>query len=321
MTPQEQQLIENLIARIQKTPVPEKDHDAEQLLQQGLGSNPDALYLLAQTVIVQGYALEQAQRQLAAARTQLQSAQQQSAQQEEQPRHTSFLSTLFGSGHEDKNTAPPPRPAPPQPQYSQPPAQPQYAPVPGYTQVPPSYPPQYQPQPSGGGGFLRGALQTASGVAAGALAFQGIESLMHGFGHATGYGDAPGFFGGGAGMGGGAPREEIINNYYGDASPGEQHHGDLGSGSFSDPQNSSADFSSSGLGSTGDFGNNSGENNTLFQNASYADPAGDTDNDTGTNDDNISYPDDSTYGNDNLDMNDTSDDSGSFDSGGDDTTF
>ena len=56
-------------------------------------------------------------------------------------------------------------------------------------------------------------MQTAAGVAAGALAFEGIESLMHGFGHAAGYG--------GAGLGGfgGAEmqeRPEVINNYYDD---------------------------------------------------------------------------------------------------------
>jgi len=52
-------------------------------------------------------------------------------------------------------------------------------------------------------------MQTAAGVAAGALAFEGIESLMHGFGHAAGYGPGLGGFGE-------SERPEIINNYYGD---------------------------------------------------------------------------------------------------------
>jgi hypothetical protein len=55
-------------------------------------------------------------------------------------------------------------------------------------------------------------MQTAAGVAAGALAFQGIESLMHGFGHAAGYGQDFGGFGGE----GQRPVEEVVNNYYGD---------------------------------------------------------------------------------------------------------
>jgi hypothetical protein len=105
-------------------------------------------------------------------------------------------------------------PAPPPPQ--------QYAPVnnpgpaygsPQYSQ--PVYAPGYgQPQIGGqGGGFLQSALRTATGVAAGALAFEGIESLMHGFGGHAGYGTGFG------GMGGG----ETINNYY----EGGTSHGDL----------------------------------------------------------------------------------------------
>jgi hypothetical protein len=68
---------------------------------------------------------------------------------------------------------------------------------------------------------LRTAATTAAGVAAGALAFQGIESLMHGFGH-------PGGFGGGGYFGGGAPEETVINNYYDDAGrqSGTEGHGE-----------------------------------------------------------------------------------------------
>ena len=301
-------MIESLIARIQNTPVPEKDSDAEQLLEQGLGRNPDALYLLSQTVIVQGYALEQAQKQLADARSQMTAMQHQ-----QQPKHTSFLGSIFGAGNDDSPNQPPPRPtAPPPPQYAQPPAPPQYAPVPGYSQAPPAYPPPYQGQPSGAGGFLRNAMQTASGVAAGALAFQGIESLMHGFGHATGYGDSPGFFGAGSGLGG-APREEIINNYYGDSTPGEHHDHDFASTSSSDTKTDSTDFSSSGLGSAADYSGNAGDNDALFKDASYAD--------TGSNDDTITYPDDNSDTTDNLDSNDSADDSSNYDSGGDDTSF
>jgi uncharacterized protein len=192
MTPQEQQMLQDLTERINRTQLPEKDLDAEQLLQQTLGRNPDALYILAQTVLVQQYALDQAQKQL-----------DQLRQQQQQPkRTTSFLGNLLGR---DDEPAPPP-PPPPQ-QYGQP----QYTPAPNYA-PPTGYAPAYGAPQSGG--FLRGAMQTATGVAAGALAFQGIESLMHGFGHA----------GGGSGFGsfGDSDRPEIINNYYGDASPHEQ---------------------------------------------------------------------------------------------------
>src|SRR5258707_15826536 len=199
MTPQEQEMIGDLIDRVNQTQLTEKDSDAEKMLQQGLGKNPDALYILAQTVLVQKYALEQAQAQLAQAKAQIEQMQQ----QPEPKRATSFLGSLLGR---DEAPAPPPPPPPtqgyaPQQGYAPPQAYPQYAPVGGGYGA-----------PMGGGGFLRGAMQTAAGVAAGALAFQGIESLMHGFGHAAGYGQEFGGFGGE----GQRPVEEVVNNYYGD---------------------------------------------------------------------------------------------------------
>ena len=197
MTPQEQQLLQGLTDRINQTVLNEKDPDAEQFIQQSLGRNPDALYILAQTVLVQQYALDQAKQQL-----------DQLKQQAQQPKHTgSFLGNLLGLNDQ---------PAPPPP--------PQYAPV---NNPPPQYygAPQYaQPQyvqpaygPGSSGGFLRSAMQTATGVAAGALAFEGIESLMHGFGQHAGYG--PGFGGGGGG--------EVINNYYEGSGPSGNDRGDL----------------------------------------------------------------------------------------------
>jgi hypothetical protein len=178
MTPQEQEMLQGLVQRVNQTQLPEKDLDAEEMLQQTLGRNPDALYILAQTVLVQQYALDQAKQQL--------------DQLRQQPRRsTSFLGNLLGRDQQPAQAAPPPPP----PAY----AQPQYASVPasGYG-MPAS------------GGFLRGAMQTAAGVAAGALAFEGIESLMHGFGHSAGYGSNFGDM----------ERPEVINNYYGDSA----HH-------------------------------------------------------------------------------------------------
>ena len=101
MTPQEQSMLNDLIGRVEQTQLPEKDPEAEQLLNQRLGRNPNALYVLAQTVLVQKYALEQAQAQLAQLRQQTQPVQQ--------PAHTSFLGNLLG--HRDP--APPPPPPPP----------------------------------------------------------------------------------------------------------------------------------------------------------------------------------------------------------------
>jgi len=222
MTAQEQQMLQGLAERINGTQLPEKDADAEQFLQQNLGRNPDAMYILAQTVLVQEYALKQAQKQLSDAKAELEQLRQQAAQPK---RSTSFLGSLLGRSDEPERPAPPPPPPPPS-GYSGGYSQVPYTPVPNTPPPPPpAYPPSYgapsygapayaapapAPAPSATGGFLRGAAQTAAGVAAGALAFEGIESLMHGFGHSAGYGSD---FGGG--FGGGRPEEvEVVNNYY-----------------------------------------------------------------------------------------------------------
>src|SRR5271168_4896238 len=212
MTPEEEQMLNDLTDRVSQTRLTEKDPEAEQLLNQRLGRNPDSLYILAQTVLVQKYALEQAEAQL---------------RQMRQPAHaTSFLGNLLGR----RDPAPPPPPPPPVPQpaygappaYGQPYAQP-WAPTPAYG----------APPPSGGSSFLRSAATTAAGVAAGALAFEGVESLMHGFG-----GGSSGLAGGGFFGGGGRPEETVINNYYDDPARG------AGEGRSDHPDNSSLGDSS-----------------------------------------------------------------------------
>ena len=192
MTPQEQEMLDGLITRIKGTQLQGKDSDAEQRIQQALGGNPDALYILCQTVLVQGYALEQAQRQLADVK-----------QQGEQ--HPGFLEKIFGTSRStppaSQQTQPPAQgygapvyagnanaPGYGQPGYGQPQyGQPQYG-QPQYGQPQYGYPPQQAGGGFGGGGFLQGALQTAAGVAMGEIAVQSLEGLMHGFGHAAGYG-------------------------------------------------------------------------------------------------------------------------------------
>lgn len=181
MTPQEQQMLDGLIQRVQTTELAGKDTAAEARIQSALGRNPDALYILCQTVLVQGYALEQATAQLQAAQQQLQQAQQNAGN------HPGFLEKIFGTS----------QPAPPQ-QQSAPPQAGYGAPV--YNTPPQNYAPQGYPSQGygapppqqsgmfGGGGFLQGAMQTAAGVAMGTMAVQGIEGLMRGFGHEAGYG-------------------------------------------------------------------------------------------------------------------------------------
>jgi uncharacterized protein len=280
MTPQEQEMIGGLIDRVQKTQLAEKDMDAEQMLRQGLGANPDSLYILAQTVLVQGYALEQAQAQLAQAKAQIEQM-----QQHPEPKHaTSFLGSLLGRN----DTPAPPPPPPPQTYSSQPPQYPPYAPVGGYG----AGAPQYGPPPGmGGGGFLQGAMQTAAGVAAGALAFEGVESLMHGFGHAAGYGGEQGF----GGLGGQAQRpEEVINNYYGD------DRGDRDSHETSSAERAEGDRESKDYGS-GDSSKDSNDDRDSLYGAGD-DPGNDSvdssDDDSSFNDDSADFSDDGSDGGD-----------------------
>ena len=72
MTPQEESMLNDLVGRVEQTQLTEKDPEAEQLLVQRLGRNPNALYILAQTVLVQKYALEQATAQINQLRQQAQ---------------------------------------------------------------------------------------------------------------------------------------------------------------------------------------------------------------------------------------------------------
>jgi hypothetical protein len=238
VTSQEEQMLNSLVERVNSTQLTEKDPDAAALLQRGFGSNPDSVYILAQSVLVQNIALEQARAQLSQAQDQIAQLQQQSAQQP--ARATSFLGSLLG--HRD------PVPPPPQPQYQPvytPQVAPQYEtpynPGPAYQGQPyggPQAGPYYGAAPAGQPSFLRSAAQTAAGVAAGALAFEGVEALLHGgFGHpgmgmgmggwgmpGVGYGMGPGM---GMGMGYERPMEEtVVNNYYDSPGQGFEHGGE-----------------------------------------------------------------------------------------------
>ena len=301
MTPQEEQLLNSLIERINQTQLEEKDPDAEALLNQKLAANPDALYMLAQTVLVQNIALDQAKAQV----TQLEQQMQQIQQQRPQPAHaTSFLGRLLG----EHDPAPQPQqqaPAPP------------YQPVQQYASPAQSYPqygqPQYQqPQyvPVGGQpSFLRGAMQTAAGVAAGALAFEGVESILHGFGHG-GYGlGGPGYSMGGFGMGERPVEETVINNNYYDepgrgAEHGEHHMQDQGAQLNEAGHDPGAGYNPRD--------NDPNDNLRGFdQNASST-----NDQDTSAFADTSSLDDQSGFDDQNADDGSGSDDSSSFDDGG-----
>jgi uncharacterized protein len=304
MTQQEQQMIDGLIERIRNTQVTDRDPEAAAHLQQGLGANPDAIYILAQTVLVQ-------QQALLTAQTQLQSANQQIAQLRDAAGHPpqqpsgSWLDRFFGSGSTAQAQPYPGQPPtyPPQQQAYAAPQQPPYG-APVYAAAPPQqpyppqgyppqpYPPQGYPQPGygygqpSGGSFLRSAAQTAAGVAAGAFLFEGVESMFGGHGG--------GFGGGSYGHEGGT----TINNYYEDRPQAEHHAAADTDSSFYNPSNDASRDLSPDIEDRRGFADDS--------NTTTNDFASDT-SDTGD--------DSSSFGDSNADDSRSFDDSSSVDSG------
>ncbi len=202
MTPEERQMLTDLANKIAQTPSPAHDPEAEEFIRTHIGNRPDALYLMTQTVLIQNMAIEHAQQEIQQLKQQAPGAPAAPAQ------GGSFLGR-GGGWATPGNPAPPPAPPPQQPVQ------------PGFYQQPPVAP---QPVPqSGMGSFLRSAGTTAAGIAAGALAFEGIRSMFGGVEHLFGFGNQPRF--GGSGFFGGPPVEEtVVNNYY--DQPGGRGGGD-----------------------------------------------------------------------------------------------
>ncbi|HZB90410.1 MAG TPA: DUF2076 family protein, partial [Stellaceae bacterium] len=65
MTPQERDLITALLGRLKQQGGQPKDAEAEALIRQGVADQPDASYLLVQTVLIQDMALHDAERRIA----------------------------------------------------------------------------------------------------------------------------------------------------------------------------------------------------------------------------------------------------------------
>jgi len=207
MTSQEQQLITELFARLKQIPAQAKDADADQLIRKGVVENPEAPYLLVQTVLIQDMALSQAQHRIAELENQLTEAKAASSAQPSQPA-TSFLGGALSRGSVPLagprgGTSQPIAPA------SQPPASPPAAP--GWNQSatsPASFGGTATPgmMSSVSSGFLRDAASTALGVAGGQLLFQGIQSMFgqHAGSLLSGQSMQP------------ALSETVVNNIYGD---------------------------------------------------------------------------------------------------------
>jgi hypothetical protein len=199
MTPEERDLISGLFAKLKAADTPNKDREAESLIQSEVARLPSAPYLLAQTVLVQEQALGGAKARIEQLESQLKQA-------EPAPQSTSFLGGAARSGPWGSFTSVASR----QPQPAAPAMPPMMGQPPGQGTGGPWMAGQ-QPMMGGGGGFLRSALTTAAGVAGGALLFEGIRSMI-------GYSSGP-FSSTVGGIPMGQPTEiverETVNNYYG----------------------------------------------------------------------------------------------------------
>jgi uncharacterized protein len=149
MTPQEQELINDLFDRLSKLESQPRDLGAERLIAQGLARAPHAIYALVQTVLVQDEALKRANARIEELQLQTSVA----AEPEQRP--TSFLDTMREAlgGRAPRGSVPSVRTAGGQ--------QPQPV-APGF---------------GSGGSFLGTAASTAAGVIGGSLLLDGIRSL------------------------------------------------------------------------------------------------------------------------------------------------
>jgi uncharacterized protein len=171
MTPQEQQLVDELFDRLAQVETMPRDPEAERLIAQGLSRAPHAAYALTQTALIQDEALKRANARIEELQAQLDGG----AAPDE--RRGSFLDAMreavLGPRGVGRGSVPSVRPGAPQAGY-------------GSQEQPSDYPPQMPPgyagaPPFGGGGsFLGSAASTAAGVIGGSLMLNAIRSM---FGH------------------------------------------------------------------------------------------------------------------------------------------
>lgn len=152
MNDQDRQVIESLFTRLGEVErqAPPRDTEAEAFIQERIRQQPGAPYFMAQTVVMQEYALRQAQQQI-------EELERQVAQR---PAGGGLFSNLFGGGQNSSRSGTSVVGAP-------------RASASGTKAAAPL-------QPGRGGGFLAGAAQTAMGVAGGVLLGNAIAGMFGG---------------------------------------------------------------------------------------------------------------------------------------------
>ena len=155
MTPQERDLIMAVAKRLRGGGAPQKEPEADALIRQEIGNQPDALYVLTQAVIVQEFGLKQAKERV----TQLEKEVQQARSQPQAPQKGGFLGGLLGG----EGAAPVSRATTAQ-------------------SVPRASGAQSGSAPAASGGgfgdFMKSAASMAVGVAGGHMLFQGLSNMF-----------------------------------------------------------------------------------------------------------------------------------------------
>ena len=166
MTPQEQELVEELFDRLAKLENSPRDPAAERVIADGLRRAPQATYALVQTALVQDEALKRANARIEELQAQFGGGEQTQQQ-------GSFLDSMRdavlgrreppGSVPSVRSPATQTSPMPPPPYGGQ-----------------PGYPPEMPPGPAfgSGGSFLGTAASTAAGVIGGGLLLNSIRSMF-----------------------------------------------------------------------------------------------------------------------------------------------
>lgn len=178
MNSEEQSLIDGLFTRLRdaESQTAPRDADAEAQINRHLVQQPAAPYYMAQAMLIQEAAikrLDQRVKELEA---------QQARAQEQRPSSGGFLAGLFGGGQSQEQRAAQPQQRPDgwgQTRFSQPGGNAAYVNNPAAgnpNDFRPAQPAQAAPQ---GGGFMRGALQTAAGVAGGVMVADLLTSMFH----------------------------------------------------------------------------------------------------------------------------------------------
>lgn len=160
MNRDEQHLLDTLLGQLNRSTASlapdSKDPEAARQIQDALGQNPDAVYLLVQRHLLMEQALNAAQERIRTLEGK-----------------TTGSGSFLGGGQSNV--------------YGQPMGNP--APQPTAAAGPVAAPATDTAQARAGGSFLGTAAATATGVLGGALLFEGVEHLMHG--GMSGYGGVP----------------------------------------------------------------------------------------------------------------------------------